>query len=488
MQLIQQIKRFPLFLFLLPLFFVFHGYTQNLESITAGDVLQLLGEYGLATGLLLLVFTLVFRNQNKAALFTFALMFLHFFFGAFHDTLKKINPNFFLAKYSVLLPLLLAFFILLFILLKHSRASFQRIFLYLNTMLLLLLLLDSPALFKKEGKQISAELPACTTCDKPDVFLIIADEYADSISLAQAFGYNNGAFQTQLRNRGFHLVNKSRGSYNFTPYAVASLLGMNYLPAIKGVKTEPSDLDICYSRINENPLLNFFERSGYEIKNFSIFNVANQPTKAKQHYILIGKDRLVSQTLLQRLRKDLAYHLVTTLKLRSVANYFAFYTKRCNENLLDLFNEEVQRTSDKPRFVYTHLLMPHFPYYYDKAGRLRDASFVKDENNYNKQAYVEYLQYGNSIFLKMIDDIIAHSAKPPIILFMGDHGFRWFDVNMKPGNPFYYMNLNAVYLPGGNYSQFYNGLSGVNQFRVLLNTSFGQHIPLLKDTSYFINE
>jgi hypothetical protein len=38
-----------------------------------------------------------------------------------------------------------------------------------------------------------------------------------------------------------------------------------------------------------------------------------------------------------------------------------------------------------------------------------------------------------------------------------------------------------VYLPGRQYGQYHDSLSGVNQLRVLLNTLFQQRLPLLRD-------
>ncbi len=69
---------------------------------------------------------------------------------------------------------------------------------------------------------------------------------------------------------------------------------------------------------------------------------------------------------------------------------------------------------------------------------------------------------------------------------MGDHGFRHF---IKPvAMEYHFMNLNSVYLPGNNYAGFYDSISGVNQFRIILNKQFNQQFPLLKDSSSFMIE
>jgi hypothetical protein len=487
MKVSRQIIAYPFFLFLLPFFFVFHGYTQNKASVTGRDVLELTAEYLLAAGVLFLISYLLFRRWQKAALFSFGLLCIHFFFGPMQDALKKISPGFFLSKYSVLLPLLLCAVGIIFHFLKKWNSNFHRLFLYLNLLLLLLILLDVPSLFQNNDPIVTKRtFPICATCDKPDVYLIIADEYADSVSLAETMQFNNDAFLEQLRQRGFHVVEDSHSNYNFTPFAMASLFQMNYLPNITGSNSNRNDRNTCAAIINHNPLLQFFKENNYSIKNFSIFNVDGQPTKARQKYLLMGKDLITSQTLLQRLLRDLGYHLVTTLKLKSEIERYAYYTKRCNEKLINLLQNETLQKSNQPRFVYTHLLMPHYPYYFDQNGNERPLSFFAAGYEFDQKAYTEYLQYCNRIFLQLIDAILQHSAKPPVIVFMGDHGFREF---AKPtDSSYYYRNMNAVLLPDQNFGPFYKGISGINQFRALLNAAFGQHLPMLKDSTVLIRE
>ncbi|HYE54213.1 MAG TPA: hypothetical protein VD996_05190, partial [Chitinophagaceae bacterium] len=65
-----------------------------------------------------------------------------------------------------------------------------------------------------------------------------------------------------------------------------------------------------------------------------------------------------------------------------------------------------------------------------------------------------------------------------VILLMGDHGYKH---SKDKGR---YQTLNAVYLPSKNYSGWYEGMTHVNQFRVLFNAVFDQRLPLLKDSLY----
>lgn len=483
----QGLKTFPHFLYLFPLFFVFHNYVQNRNAVTATDFFELYGEYLLATLVLFAAAWLLLKRPAKAALFAFALLFFHFFFGAFQYALKRVSEGFFLAKYSVLLPVSLGLFAGLFLFLKRTDRRFIRFTLYLNLALTVLIAIDVPALFTTARQAASlTDLRLCDTCAKPDVYVIIADEYADSTALAQAFQFNNGSFQAALRRRGFHITANSRANYNFTQYAVASLFKMGYLPGLDRRNSSKKDINECYGTVNENEVLTFFEKSGYDIKNFSVFNLANRPARAEYKFVPMGKTLISSQTFLQRLKRDLSYHLVTTLKLKSEIARYAYYARASNERLLQLLREECRRKSSSPRFVFTHIEMPHYPYYYDSAGRARPLEFLLGGNDTSKAAYVQYLQYANKVYLQQVDDILQHSSKPPVILFMADHGFREFGNNDTANQKFHFMNFNSVYLPNKAYAPFYNGISGVNQFRALMNAAFGQRLPMLKDSSVFI--
>jgi hypothetical protein len=324
----------------------------------------------------------------------------------------------------------------------------------------------------------------CDTCKKPDVYLIIADEYADSASLKEVFDFNNTALLTGLRNRGFHIINNSKSNYNFTTYSMASMFQMNYLPAMKGRNSDLLDRNKCYELINNSSLWTFFKKNGYELKNHSPFFIDNIPTEAPQNYILIGANMITSQTFLSRLNRDLRYHLALTFKIQSEVHRVAYFIDRCNKLLLSRLLEE-PKSSGKPKFVYTHLEMPHYPYYFTKEGRPNPIEILAEGNQWRQKEYIEYLQYCNGVLMKTIDTILKESKEPPIILFMSDHGFREFTADIEKNAKYYFMNLNTVYLPEKNYQKFGDSISIVNQFRVLLNTAFGQQLPLLKDSTIF---
>ncbi|MFZ1313723.1 MAG: hypothetical protein WAR38_12725, partial [Chitinophagaceae bacterium] len=244
----------PIFLYLLPVFFVLHGYTENYDFVPVKDAVILLATYLVASLILSLLAWIVYRNFTKANLLAFCMMAFHFFFGAAHDLIKKISPDIFILKYSFILPCTAILFIVLLISLKKTKKSFLKITLFTNLLLLLFIVADSGWLLLKvsTAKEIkltpvSGLIKKCDTCKYPDVYLIMADGYPGQTELKAVLGYDNQLFEKELEKRGFHFVDSSRSNYNLTPFSVASMLDMDYLNGIAGQYSNKNDIALCYN-------------------------------------------------------------------------------------------------------------------------------------------------------------------------------------------------------------------------------------------------
>jgi hypothetical protein len=87
---------------------------------------------------------------------------------------------------------------------------------------------------------------------------------------------------------------------------------------------------------------------------------------------------------------------------------------------------------------------------------------------------------------ELVDTIQKNTNRSAVIILMGDHGYR---ANTNDGDrSHYFKNLNAVYFPDKNYHLFTDSITGVNQFRVILNSLFKQNLPLLKDSTFFLTD
>lgn len=481
----------PFFLFLLPFFFVIHGCTENYDFVPFQDAAILTAYYIGTIILLLLIFKLVYRNFTKAALFVFILLSYHLFFGTVHDTLKKNIPDSFLSKYTFILPFSLIALLFLFIVIKKNKASLDKINLYLNMLFLVLITVDvvqlSIKLNSKNNKIVNLpdSFTSCEKCPKPDVYLIIADEYAGKRELNDLFQFDNSSFLNQLEKRNFYVIPESKSNYNYTPFSMASILNMEYLN-LENRYRQKNDLTYSYQIIKESKLIQFFKSNGYDFFNYSIFDFDGQLAPINKGLLPVKTKLITSQTFLSRINRDLSYHLVTFFKSKTEIRKRVYSNRINNEQLYKSTIEISKKNISNPRFVYTHLEMPHYPYYYDKNGVEQPFENLEEGYQVNKLAYIEYLQYSNKKLLELIDHILTNSKKPPIIILMGDHGFRHFTEKVE--NKYYFLNLTSIHFPDKNYQNINDSLSGVNIFRLILNKQFNQHLPYLKDSTSYLKD
>lgn len=485
------LKTKPVFLYLLPVFFVLHGCVEHYDYIPLKDALLLTAVYIGFSLLFSLLLWLWYRNFTKANLAAFLIMAFHFFFGSLYDSLQKLFSGSFIAKYSFILPAAAVLFIVAFIIIKKRKGHFSKTRFYLNSLLLVLILTDTAMLAGKmmNKKKMTATIPAgfakCDTCTTPDIYFILADEYAGNTELKELLHFDNSAFLDSLAQRKFHVIPNSFSNYNYTPFSMASILNMDYLQ-LEASNRGQSDLTYTYEKIKDNVLLQFLQQHNYQLYNYSIFDFEGQPGRRLEKFLPVKTRLITAQTFLSRADKSIFFNLATRLKSKAAIKKLTYAYQHNNDNIYGLTWNLADKQTAKPKFVYTHLEMPHYPYYFDKNGVEQPMEKLVEGNQVNQLAYVEYLQYCNQKFLALIDHLQQSSANPPIIVLMGDHGFRHFAQPVAPH--YYFNNLTSIYLPSGNYTGFTDSLSSVNLFRAMLNTAFEQRLPLLKDSMSYLRD
>ncbi len=327
---------------------------------------------------------------------------------------------------------------------------------------------------------------------RPDIYYIILDGYARQDVMASHFGLDNSAFLDHLRQKGFYVAGRSTSNYCQTPLSLASSLNASYLDEmVKGLgndQTELSDL------IGRNDVVATLKPHGYA---FVTFATGFEPTEHPEADRYLAPRVHLSE--FQRMVVDQTPARVVWPDPRRLDPF-----QQARERILYLLDRVPEVAQDsRPTFTFAHILCPHPPIIFGAEGQ--DVARVHEYEQFMlfqdgkvngrfrhperfQKAYRDQAAYITARVQRMIDRILAGSPEPPIIIVQSDHGSE-LNLDMKSVEntdlPERMSILNAYCFPGGRYEGLHPGITPVNSFRVVLNTFFGAHLPLLPDRSYF---
>jgi hypothetical protein len=175
--------------------------------------------------------------------------------------------------------------------------------------------------------------------------------------------------------------------------------------------------------------------------------------------------------------------LIRTTAARVLAEGIAFLNLPPDWEARDrIHREQILYTLDElrqmpevpgPKFVFAHLVIPHWPHVFGPNGES-----VHDQPD-SATGYRNQVIFINKQIIPILENILSKSSTPPVIIIQGDHG----SIIESPERRM--SILNAYYLPAGGESALYENISPVNSFRVVLNEIFGDNAPLLDDKSYY---
>lgn len=488
------IKRYPLYLFLLPVFFVLHGFVENLGFIDVKEAALLLLSYLFLTMSIAGFSYVFFRNWNRAALITTFWMSFFFFFGALHEFLKAHSPIKLFSRYSFLLGMALSILFVLFIYFRKSTKPFQRFSVYLNLLFIIYIVTDiGTGIYKSLDKSVNRfavygfahenNYKACDTCAKPNIYFLLYDEYGGSRSLHEQYGYVNDLDSFLIREK-FQVQWNSRSNYNFTAFSMSSALNMAYIDGIKNTKAVTAeDYSNCTLLIRDNQVIKFLDAQGYEIHNYSVFDLAGNPAMVDQSFLPLKTKLISDRTLFAHLNKDIGWLLITKYPFKLFGQNHYRKHKKNNEDFQALTIKASTEKHAKPLFVYAHFYLPHPPYFYDKNGNLKSEEVIYNEYKSNPPAsYLEYVTYTNTKVRELVS-ALKKNDPTAVIMILSDHGYR--EKESKKYSHFF-RNMNAVYYPDQQYEGLYDSISSVNQFRVVFNKMFRANFPLLKDSTVLL--
>jgi len=428
----------------------------------------------------------IFRKLELAGIITSLVMIIVLSYG--HVYIQIENSFGKPIRHTILVALFGGSFLLICWLLLKKSTAVQGVSQFLaNTALILVLLSLGQAVINEVDKfrsvnslseQNQASVTDEASANLPDIYLIILDGHGRSDVLKEEFGFDNSQFINGLKDAGFYVASCSQSNYASTKYSLTSMFQMNYIELENGRDKLPA--------LKNTPFLETLRARGYSVITFENY--------ASGHFDL-GEDLRLSRHQLALGRMDLSGGLNEFEKIMlntSITRLFldTEIIPGFNENelvRLEYYEHYLQTkyilktlpTVPKlksPKFVFAHILVPHIPQIFTPEG---DFRYPDDPS---RNGYRDNAMFIDSQILPIVQEILAQSEKPPVIILMGDHGppatnFTTPEARMK--------NLDAYFVDSNTKAKLYDTITPVNSFRIILDDYFGSDYPLLNDVSYY---
>ena len=512
------IKRFFIHPLLISVYAVLYLYSSNISQMSAQEASRSFVAAVILPMVLLIPLKIFTKDWYKAALIDSVGLILFFSYGHVMDLVRDLSIGpVLIGRTAVVGPI----WIILFMVSAWSIFRTQKpmeISGVFNAIALFLLIVPlytvGSSYIQTEvirhsqvsGSDASPRLEASK--ESPDIYYIIFDMHGRADVHKSLYGYDESWFIDALEKRGFYIADKSTSNYSSTLPSVSSSLNMEYINYLEDSYAPDAKTREPYKLLlDENKLFQIFREKGYRIGTFDTnFNYTKFPDEdvylkpssyelqRYQNFLALNsfEGLLVHSTFLRTL-DDLSILSLDSVQEKTIETPYHIHRL----TLLNIFNHLPDLAHENERyFVFAHVVSPHPPYIFGP-----DGEEIKHEDVFSLGApgrqdggskvikqYTDQLNYIDTLILRAVDQILASSKIPPIIILQGDHGpYSYFGENdvMITNMQEQHGILNAYYFPNHQYDLLYPSITPVNSFRVVFNTFFGEKYDLLPDKNYY---
>lgn len=487
-------KTWPLHLLLLPFYFIFHAWVRFAGLLNSSDCLFAFLKILAAILILFFLLKFLWKSAAKAAVLTATLGITYLFFGDIKYTLDQFPFLSSISHYKIFIPLLILLLVLIFYRTHMSRQLYNTT-LFLNCLLLIYIIIDVIKLAgpsKVNTGIAKTKLQPITVPNRShNIYYLLLDCYPSPGYQQEMLGMTNSNYlDSSLEQKGFYVVKEPRSNYNNTAFSMASAFGMNYLTGLDTInRMEAHHYNRAMSIVKHSPLFDLLKEQAYTFYNFSIFDILDQPAIKKDAFLSATTSQILFyNTAWNCFKRDLLWQIRPNKKATAAEQIRAqkeFFDpqKAYNLRLLDTLVKFEPVNKHMPFFLYAHLEMPHFPYFFDSTGTVYpDEAIYHDSLITDKKKFAGYIHFANKKAIDIVDHFLQLSGGDDIIIVQSDHCIADMDWSRKDDA---FRNYSAFYFPGKNYQRLYPGMSNVNTFRIILNEYFRQQLPLLPDKSFY---
>lgn len=469
-QIISFLSKRPIHLALLPLFFACYTWKQCPHFFHWSQALLFM--VCCTAGLICLsgiLYITLFRKWIRASIAASAAGILFFHYTALYTYLLNSSLSDTWGRHRYLLPVLIGVWILLLVVLKQSRKRFERMNTYLNALFSLLIVfegiqgLNTISLQTDWWKVLQTDylseevhqIPNLPQDSLPDIYHIILDAHTSFESLSNYWEYEDTTLRPVLAQHGFFLATHSTSSFPGTTTSISSMFEMDSvrLPRSATTGKRISWMAAARAIIRKGKVPKMLQQAGYEMVNFSIFDLPNAPRFCNSSFILDPE-----QTFSLLWRRTLAGYIWW--------NGLRTPSFQCDQEILNHLVSFQPAHTRTPKFVYAHLNLPHTPHFFDRHGTYFPRGIQPGRTL--STSYLEYLIYGDKLLAETLAELIPNLKRPTIIIIQGDHGFGQIgDATTRRIES--HSIINAFYFSDQDYSGLHDSLSNLDTYRIVLD-------------------
>ncbi|MFC1737206.1 hypothetical protein ACFL1X_13915, partial [Candidatus Hydrogenedentota bacterium] len=323
--------------------------------------------------------------------------------------------------------------------------------------------------------------------DKPDIYFIVLDGCARADVFEEIYDGDNSEFYDFLEDNGFFVAENGRANYCQTYLSLASTMNMTHLTDLaKKMGAKSTNRSPLKKMVHDSKLVELLKQEGYEFVAFAS-GYAGTSIESADVYLEPDESTSEFQEILSR-----------AVPIPGISKPKGGYDRHRVRVLYTLDKLKGIPESDKPQFVFAHILSPHPPFVFAADGKpirpnwkygLFDGTTYMRYGTHEKylRQYREQMLFITGKLRESLESIIAHSPDA-VIIIQGDHG-PGAELNWKSTaktNVWERMSiLNACRIPDGGNELLYPEITSANTFRVVLNHLFETKYELLEDRSYF---
>jgi hypothetical protein len=459
---------------------------HNIEQARVSDALRSVMFSLAGAALVFLTLKTVFRDSYKAGIVTSIWVGLFFIYGHAYNLIegdRLIGVT--IGRHRLMAPLWLGLAGLALWWGTRPHGDLQTVCRGLNAISVVVLLLPlgqigvyqfsvrmaNPGL---TATRAEASAPLSPTHGKPDIYYIILDSYSRDDILKKHYALDNTLFLSQLDQMGFYVARCAQSNYGQTELSLASSLNYDYLDKL-GDQFQPGNTRraglielIQHSAVRTN-----LESLGYTVV---ALDSGYDPTRLTDADVYLAPP---TRSEINDFEETFVRTTAARLIVEGVAslNLPPDWEKRDQAHRERILYEldQLRQIPDLPgpKFVFAHIITPHWPYIFGPNGE------PVHERPESETGYRDQVIFINGQILPILENIISRSTVTPIIIIQGDHGAVLDDPQRRM------TILNAYYLPEAGAQSLYEAISPVNTFRVIFNHYFSLQDPLLDDISYY---